>query len=150
MTDVKEPESADPQTCFRILILGDGFREEIRQACLDEGYEVVTVKNSNEAFKFLESRDHVDAAIVPAFMEQGTVFDFLLGMRRMPENLTSPIMILSAEPSQMASFCSPAVEAAAKLLGAYKFVTMPEFDLKQVIRELKVMLPDVPSKCSNN
>ena len=149
MVEMNEPPNAPPEQCYRILIFAGGFCHEVKEECLREGFEVVLVSNPEEAVQFLRSQDHVDAAIAPAFMEDQTVFDFLLGVRKMPENVSAPIMILSIEPSQLAAFCTPAVETAAKLLGAYKFVTMPKLNSRQVMRELKAMLPDKPSKCQS-
>lgn len=146
MTKVESADGVNPRQAFRVLILGNGHSDEICAGCLQEGHEVVSVKTSQEALDFLKSHDHVDAAVAPAFMDGETVFDFLLGLRGMPENESVRIMILSTEPSQLAQFCTPAVESAAKKLGAYKFITVPVFRLTDVMKELTAILPDVPSK----
>ncbi|HEY9788798.1 MAG TPA: hypothetical protein V6D22_00270 [Candidatus Obscuribacterales bacterium] len=143
---IKEPSTGNPTKAFRILVLANEFSEDITQECLRQGFEVVAVSNHNEGLAFLQSHDHVDAAITPAFAEGSNMFEFLMGLYRMPENIHVPVMVISVEPTELASFCTPAVEAAAKLLGAYKFITLPEFDSRQVMRELKALLPERPSK----
>jgi len=145
MAEIVEPKG-DAEEAYRILLISPSHEDEIKEECLKNGFEVVRVDNADQAVDFLKSRDHVDVAVAAAFMEDDTIFDFLVKVKNMPENDGLSIMIFSAEPSQLAAFCTPVVAAAAKLLGAYKFVTMPKFNIGQLMREIQAMLPDRPAK----
>lgn len=132
-----------PCDTYRILVLDgkDGHMSDTVKACKRAGHEVVACHTIREAFEFLDSKDHVDAFVTEAFMEDESVFDFLKAAKSDETHKDAPILILAAEPSKLGMFFAPSVAQAAELLGAYKFLVMPKFDIELLIHEIDAMLP---------
>ncbi len=144
MTKIEAGKPRPPGDCYRILVLGEkiGHLDEIKQACKALGQEVVPVTSIQEGLTFLDTKDHVDVVVAEAFLEQESVFDFLKQLREHPMHQDVPVMLMAAEPSATGEFCLPSVEQAAQVLGAYKFIYMPHFDVKRLMREVQAILPE--------
>lgn len=109
---------------MRLLVVDDkeGFREQLRQVFIDEGYEVITVASGEEAIAALESFSP-DIVIADVVLPNGDVFSMLENVRE--HGLHCPIIVITAYGSQ-----ESAVQALR--LGAYDFVTKP-FDLDVIL-----------------
>lgn len=143
MAEIQKGKRRPPADTYRVLVL-DGKNDHmprIVEACKKAGQEVVPCWSVQDAFKFLDTKDHVDVIVVEAFMEEESVFDFLKAAKEMPEHRDVPIVIMAAEPSAIGLFCMPSVAQSAEVLGAYKFIVMPKFDEMHLVREILAILP---------
>lgn len=129
---------------YRILVLDgqSGHMQEIKDACKNLGQEVVPVTSIAEGLHFLDTKNHVDVVVAEAFLEQESVFEFLKSLKEDPQHKDIPVMIMAAEPSAIGQYCLNSVESAAEILGAYKFLYMPKFDIRRLMREVRAILPE--------
>lgn len=96
---------------------------------------------------FLETKDHVDLSIAAAHLKNESVFEFLQRVKSDDSHLKDvPFVMLSAEPGPLATITSPAVEIAVDVMGADKYLLMPEFDAVRLMQEIEQLLPPIPSK----
>ena len=128
---------------YRLLVLIEDATqmEKIRVACRLLDQEIVPVSSIQEGMDFLETKDHVDVVIAEAFLQNESVFDFLTRVRKMPDHERVPVMIVAVDPGEIGRFCAASLEGTAKILGAYKFLLMPEFDLDLLMKEVSIIIP---------
>ncbi|MDZ4836601.1 MAG: hypothetical protein SGJ27_22720 [Candidatus Melainabacteria bacterium] len=143
MAKIEQGSPRPVDDCYRILVLDvkSNHLDEIKEACKAVGQEVVGVTSIAEGLTFLNTKDHVDVVIAEAFLQNESVFDFLAKLKMKPMHADVPVMLIADEPSQVGTLCLPSVEVTAKLMGAGKFLFMPEFDIKRLMREIEAMLP---------
>lgn len=98
--------------------------------------------NLEQAFTFLETKDHVDVCIAEAFLKDESSFDFLKRMKHLPHHAQVPVMLVAWEPGDVARFCADSMASTSSILGAYKFLIMPDFDVEQMIKEVQAVLPN--------
>jgi len=129
---------------YRILVLiqSEDHLSKIKTSCEILGQQVVSFTSLEKAFHFLETKDHVDGCIAEAFLEDESSFDFLKRMKRMPNHERVPVMLVAWEPGDVAKFCADSVASTSTVLGAYKFLIMPDFDVEQLIKEVQAILPE--------
>jgi CheY-like chemotaxis protein len=138
------PELAAKDT-FRILIMDNPEHvEQLKTACKNAGHSVVSANTIEEAFRFLEGKNHADVIVCAAHLEDESLFDFLKRLRSNPIHKQSMFMTLSLAPGPIGVQLNDSTEKAARLLGADAFVSMPVFDAPQLIAEIKNLLPLVP------
>lgn len=130
---------------FRILIMDTiEHANQLKAACQDAGHSVIAVHTIEEAFSFLDGRNHADVIVCAAYMENESLFEFLKRLRSNPIHKDSMFMTLALEPGPVAAVINNSTEKAGKLLGADAFVSMPVFDAPLLISEIKKLLPQVP------
>jgi CheY-like chemotaxis protein len=131
---------------FRILIMDNvEHTNQLKAACKDVGHSVVGAHTIEEAFAFLDGENHADVIVCAAYLEDESLFDFLTRLRLEPLHKETMFMILALAPSYSGAGVNSSTEKAGRLLGADKFVSMPEFDAEQLIAEIKKLLPPVPA-----
>jgi len=152
MTIEPEIEPATPSAklpardTFRILIVDNiEHTDQLKEACKDVGYSVVACHTIDEAFAFLDDKDHADVIICAAHLEEESIFDFLRRLRLDPSHEKTMIMILALEAGPVGAKFNATAEKTGQLLGADAFLNMPEFDAVQLIAEIKKLLPAVPA-----
>jgi len=149
MTKIEPPTvEKPPQQTYRILTLENPANvEKLTQACKRAGHEVVPCFTIAEAMRFLESKDHVDVIVAAAHLENESVFNFLQKVKSSDCILhKANFFMLCSDPGMLALVTSPSVEIAASLMGADKYLLMPEFDAERLISEIEELLPAIPYK----
>jgi CheY-like chemotaxis protein len=138
------PELAAKDT-FRILIMDTiEHVNQLKEACKDAGHSVVAAHSIQEAFAFLDGKNHADVIVCAAYMENESMFEFLRRLRGNPIHKDSMFMTLALAPGPTASRTNVSTEKAGRLLGADAFISMPIFDGVQLIAEIKKLLPSIP------
>jgi CheY-like chemotaxis protein len=130
---------------FRILIMDNPqHTDQLKEACKDAGHSVVAAQSIKEAFSFLDGADHADVIICAAYLEDESVFEFLARLKKDPLRKNAMFMILALAPGPIGVKLKTHVEVAGRQLGADAFISMPVFDARQLIAEIKKLLPLVP------
>lgn len=149
MTQIEQPTvELPPEQSYRILLLENPENvEKLKHACKRAGHQVVPCFTIAEAMRFLETKDHVDVIVAAAHLENESVFNFLQKVKRSDCILhKANFVMLCANPGVLATVTSPSVEVAANLMGADKYLLMPEFDAEKLMSELEELFPAVPYK----
>lgn len=149
MTHIEQPTvELPPEQTYRILTLENPENiEKLKQACKSAGHQVVPCFTIAEAMKFLESKDHVDVIVAAAHLENESVFSFLQKVKSSDCILhKAHFFMLCADPGMLALVTSPSVEIAANLMGADKYLLMPEFDAEKLMAEIEELFPAKPYK----
>lgn len=130
---------------YRILMLDDRPErvEEVRTVASQAGHELVSCRTVAGAMDWLNTKDHVDVIISGAFLENESVFDFLKAVKSDPRHSWVQFVMLCTEPGELALFMDDTVRNAARLLGADKYVMLPEFSPKRLLREIEASLPNM-------
>jgi CheY-like chemotaxis protein len=130
---------------FRILIMDTiENTDQLKAACKDAGHSVVAAQTIEEAFAFLNGKDHADVIVCAAYLEDESLFEFLTRVRLDPIHKKSMFMTLALAPSSTGTRANDSTEKAGRVLGADAFISMPLFDAAQLIAEIKKLLPPVP------
>ncbi len=150
MTEEPKVEPATPRLpakdTFRILIMDTvEHTDELKAACKDAGHSVVAAHTIDEAFAFLDDKDHADVIVCAAYLEDESMFEFLQRLRLDPVHEKTMFMILAFAPGPAGVKLNASVEIAGKTLGSDAFICMPVFDAQQLIAEIKKLLPLVPA-----
>jgi DNA-binding NtrC family response regulator len=129
---------------YRILVLiqRDDHLVTIKDSCEAVGQEVVSFSTLESALHFLETKDHVDVCIAEAFLENESSFDFLRRMRNIPHHSKVPVMLVAWNPGEVAKFCAESMASTSNIMGAYKFLIMPDLNVDQMMKEVQAVLPD--------
>jgi CheY-like chemotaxis protein len=135
-----------PKDTFRILIMDTvAHTDLLKGACKDAGHSVVPAHTIREAFAFLDGTNHADVIVCAAYMEDESMFEFLLRLRKDPIHRDTAFMILALESGSAGIRLNNSVEFAGKTLGADAFIYMPVFDAARLIAEIKLLLPLIPA-----
>jgi CheY-like chemotaxis protein len=149
MADIEQPAVAlPPKQTYRILTLENPENvEKLKLACKLAGHQVVPCFTITEAMQFLETKDHVDVIVAAAHLQNESVFNFLQKVKNSDCILhKAQFFMLCADPGMLALVTSPSVEIAATLMGADKYLLMPEFDAEKLMEEIEKLFPAVPYK----
>lgn len=152
---ISEPEIEHPESCdarnaantWRILIIDTPQHiEMLKEACKECGYDVVGAPTIEEAWLFLNGKDHVDVIVCAAHLEDESMFAFLHGVRTSdnPLHRNAAFLILSLESGKIGSHIDKSTAATGLALGANDFVQMPIFDAYLLEQHLRQLLPSVP------
>src|ERR1700735_3777723 len=103
MTDEPKVEKATPELAakdtFRILIMDSPKHvDQLKAACKNAGHSVVPAHTIQEAFRFLDGKNHADVIVCAANLEDESVFEFLKRLRSNPIHKASMFMMLSLAP----------------------------------------------------
>jgi len=152
MTDEPKVEKAAPEAklpikdTFRILIMDSPEHTDVlKQACKDVGHDVVAAQTIQEAFAFLDGKNHADVIVCAAYLEDESMFEFLRRLRKDPIHKDSMFMTLALAPGPVGVKINASTEKAGRALGADAFISMPVFDAVQLIAEIKKLLPTIPA-----
>lgn len=148
----KEPRVEQPtkrmaaSDTFRILVMDTKeHTDQVKAVCKEAGHAVVAANTIDEAFAFLEGKDHADVIICGAYTEDESLFEFLRRLRLDPIHRNAVFITLALEPGFIGRKANHSTEKAGRLLGVDKFINMPEFDAAKLIAEIRSLLPPVPA-----
>ena len=140
------PEDAkSPTKTWRILFLDSVENvEKLKDACKHAGYEVVGAHTSEEAWAFLDGKDHADVIVCAPHLEEGSMFDFLHAVRASKVQRNTKFLILSLAPGALGARLRNSTASAGLALGADAYFDMPVFDPYELIAVIKKLQPSVP------
>ena len=138
-------DAKSPMKTWRILFLDSAENiERLKDAGKDEGYTVVGAITIEEAWAFLDGKDHVDVIVCAAHLEEESMFKFLKEVRDSEVHRNAKFLILSLEPTGTARGLHGSTASAAKALRADAYKIMPVFDPHELIAAIKKLQPSVP------
>lgn len=150
----KEPEVELPgpgdlksaESTWRVLFVDSSERNELlKEACKEYGYAVIGAETLEEAWLFLNGKDHVDVIVCAAHLEHESMFEFLHGVRSNALHRDAAFLILSLAPSKTGSRFDESAAATGLALGASAFVPMPVFDVRVLVDHIRRLRPEVPA-----
>ena len=150
----KEPElehparenARSPQETWRILFLDSAENiEHLKGACKGVGYVVVGATTIEEAWAFLDGKNHADVIVCAAHLEQESMFEFLKGVRDSAIHRRTMFLILSLEPGAAGARLDRSAAVAGMALGADAYVIMPQFDACTLVAQIRSLQPHVPT-----
>ena len=151
MTDqlvIERPAAADaksPQETWRILFLDNADNiTQLKNACKKVGYTVVASTTIQEAWEFLNGKNHVDVIVCAAHLEEESMFKFLKDVRDNDTHKKAAFLILSLEPGAIGAQVDRSTARAGIALGASGYLVMPQFDASELITQIQKLQPDIP------
>ena len=145
---VEHPAARDvrsPMKTWRILFLDHLENiEQLKGACKDMGYTVAGAVTIEEAWAFLDGKDHVDVIVCAPHLKEESVFEFVKAVRESEHHRATKILILALKPSQIASRLHQTTGSTAVALGADTYAIMPTFDANELIALIQKLQPLVP------
>ena len=151
MTDqlvIERPAAADaksPQETWRILFLDNADNiTQLKNACKKVGYTVVASTTIQEAWEFLNGKNHVDVIVCAAHLEEESMFKFLKDVRDNDIHQKAAFLILSLEPGIIGAKLDRSTARAGMALGANGYLIMPAFDAAELIAQIQNLQPDTP------
>lgn len=146
--DMEHPtqgKGREPEKTWRILFLDSGENiEKVKEACKEVGYVVVGAATIDEAFAFLDGKNHADVIVCAAHLEQESMFKFLKAVRDDKVHRNSKFLILSLQPGSAGARLDRSTERAGMALGADAYLIMPVFDPKELIAQIQKLQPQTP------
>ena len=138
-------ESAKPpRQTFRILFLDNADNVELlKRAAKDAGYAVVGATTLEQAWAFLDGKDHADVIVCAAHLKEESTFEFLRAVRA-SEHRASRFLILSLHPGPIGARLDRLAAGTGLLLGADDFLSMPTFDPRRLVAHIRSLQPPVP------
>ena len=140
------PEAArSPMKTWRILFLDSAENiEKLKGACKDVGYTVAGAITIEEAWAFLNGKDHADVIVCAAHLEEESMFEFLQGVRDSDVHRNAKFLILSLAPGALGARLHVSTASAGLALGADTYVNMPVFDPHELVARIKKLQPSIP------
>lgn len=146
--DIEHPAAADaksPQQTWRILFLDSAENiVQLKGACKKGGYAVVGATTLEEAWAFLDGKDHVDVIVCAAHLEEESMLKFLKDVRNNKKHGNAAFLILSLEPGAVGARMDRSTERAGMSLGADGYSVMPVFDACELIAQIEKLQPRIP------
>ncbi len=146
--DIEYPAIKDakpPRETWRILFLDSPENVELlKAACKECGYAVVGSTTIDEAWTFLNGKDHVDVIVCAAHLEEESMFQFLKDVRSNEKHGKAAFLILSLEPGETGARMDRSAERAGVLLGADGYLVMPIFDAAELVAQIEKHQPCIP------
>lgn len=146
--DIEHPAAKDakpPMQTWRVLFLDSGENiEQLKSACKKCGYAVIGSTTINEAWAFLNGKDHVDVIVCAAHLEEESMFQFLKDVRDNERHGKAAFLILSLEPGTSGARMDRSTERAGMLLGADGYMVMPVFDAPELLAQIEKLKPSIP------
>lgn len=138
-------DAKSPMKTWRILFLDYAENiEKLKDAGKDVGYTVVGAVTIEEAWAFLDGKDHADVIVCAAHLEDESMFGFLKSVRESAVHKDVKFLILSLEPGATGARLHRSTKSAAVALGADTYAVMPVFDPYELIELVKKLQPSVP------
>ena len=130
---------------WRILFLDSPENvEKLKDACKHAGYAVVGAHTIEEAWAFLDGKDHADVIVCAPHLEEGSMFDFLNGVRASKVHRRAKFLILSLAPGAIGARLHDSTASAGLALGADAYVDMPVLDPHKLVALIKKLQPPIP------
>lgn len=146
--DVEHPLDKDaksPLQTWRILFLDSAEHiEQLKSTCKKYGYAVVGSTTIEEAWAFLNGKDHVDVIVCAAHLEEESMVQFLKDVRANERHGEAAFLILSLEPGEAGARMDRSTERAGMLLGADGYMVMPVFDAPELLAQIEKIKPAIP------
>lgn len=146
--DIEHPATKDakpPLETWRILFLDSPENvEQLKAACKKCGYVVVGSTTIDEAWAFLNGKDHVDVIVCAAHLEEESMFQFLKDVRGNERHGKAAFLILSLETGETGARMDRSAERAGMLLGADGYLIMPVFDAPELVAQIQKHQPLIP------
>lgn len=122
---------------MRVLVLQEIEKnaERVKEALTRTDTEIVCFQSQPAAMEYLNG-NKVDLIVTAVHLQSGNVFDFLKWVKGDPLNKHSAFVFFCAEPTEVARYVWPAVQTAATVLGADKYITMDHFDRDSLRNQL--------------
>ena len=141
------PENAkSPHQTWRILFLDSAENvEQLKEACKDVGYDVIGATTIEEAWAFLDGKNHADVIVCAVHLEEESMFDFLQRVRASDEHRTTKFLMLSLEPGLAGARLDRSAANAGMALGADAHAVMAVFDAPALVGHLRKLQPTVPT-----
>ncbi len=79
--------------------------------------------------------------IAAVHLKDGNVFDLIRAMRRDDQLKRIPIVCLNINPGRCADYFNDSLEVASKELGADRFITLQNYDAKELWKQIDKILP---------
>lgn len=147
--DIEHPAMKDakpPLETWRILFLDSAENvEQLKAACKKCGYAVVGSTTIEEAWAFLDGKDHVDVIVCAAHLEEESMFQFLKDVRGNEKHGKAAFLILSLEPGEAGARMDRSAERAGMLLGADGYLIMPVFEAVELVAQIQKLQPPIPA-----
>ena len=145
---MEHPASKDaksPEETWRLLFLDSADNVvHLKEACKKFGYVVVGATTIQEAWGFLDGKDHVDVIVCAAHLEEESMFKFLKDVRANDKHGKVAFLILSLEPGTSGARMDRSSRRAGMLLGADAYLVMPMFDAPELLAQIKQLQPVIP------
>ena len=140
------PEKAKPpRQTWRVLFLDSAENVELlKRAGKDAGYAVVGATTIEEAWAFLDGKDHADVIVCAAHLKEESMFEFLKAVRESPHR-NARFLILSLHPGEIGARVDRLAAATGLLLGADDYTSMPTFDADRLVAHIRRLQPPVPA-----
>ena len=122
------PEGAGPPTETWLFLDGVNNIERVKVTCKEAGHTVFGARTIEEAWAFLNGKAHVEVIVCAAHLEEGSMFEFLRGVRNSKVHGNAKFLILSLTPGAMGKRLHRSTASAGLALGADAYATMPVFD----------------------
>jgi CheY-like chemotaxis protein len=146
--DMERPAVADaksPQETWRILFLDSADNiVQLKNACKNVGYVVIGSTTIEEAWAFLDGKDHVDVIVCAAHLEEESMFKFLKDVRDNETHQNAAFLILSLEPGAIGAQVDRSTARTGIALGANAYSIMPVFDALELVAQIQKLQPDIP------
>lgn len=146
--NIEHPLTKDakpPLQTWRILFLDSAEHiEQLKSTCKKCGYAVIGSTTIDEAWSFLNGKDHVDVIVCAAHLEEESMFRFLKDVRANQRHGEAAFLILSLEPGETGARMDRSTERAGMLLGADGYMVMPVFDAPELLAQIKNIQPLIP------
>lgn len=146
--DIEHPATKNaksPMETWRILFLDSAEHgEQLKTACKECGYVVIGSTTIQEAWAFLDGKDHVDVIVCAAHLEEESMFQFLKDVRDNERHGDAAFLILSLEPGEAGTRMDRSTERAGMLLGADGYLLMPVFDATELVVQIQKHQPRIP------
>jgi DNA-binding response OmpR family regulator len=129
--------------CAQILTLLELPEDsQMIAACLTQSdHKVFSVKTFPEAIVALAFRP-IDLIISDVHLENGgSVFDFLMWVKRNPATKAVPFVLFGFRRTTLARYLEDGIKIATRSLGAAKYIAMDEFDSKSFCEQIDSLLP---------
>ena len=138
-------DAGPPMETWTILFL-DGAKniERVKVACKEAGHTVLGARTIEEAWALLDGKHHVEVIVCAAHLEEGSMFEFLRGVRKSKVHGNAKFLILSLTPGAMGKRLHRSTASAGVALGADAYATMPVFDPDELVALIKKLQSPIP------
>jgi len=121
--------------------------EAISKSLAQSGHKIVVTTTFTQA-KVVLARSRVDLIISEVHLQNGgSVFDFLMWIRRDPATNKTPFVLFSSQRSDTARYLEDGIRITARTLGATKYIVMDSFDTNDFCEQIDSLLPKKDESC---
>lgn len=123
------------------LLEADKNSRQVVASLERSGHKVVACKKFSDAIAIL-GKERFDLIISDVHLENGgSVFDFIIWVRRNALTRETPFAMFSFRPSHIGKYVEDGVRTTGRLLGVVKYIRMDEFDSDNFRQQIDSLLP---------